>query len=403
MQRGKHLLYLDGMRGLAALTVVIVHLLEPPEFRTTGSSHVPEQAEGILRHFEIFLGRMAFGLGHFPVDLFIVLSGYCLMRPVTMSSNGQLRGGFFDYMKRRALRILPPYYFALAFSVGMAAITPGLMMPSQGAVLSHALLIHNLSPAWIYTVNTPMWSVAVEWQIYFLFALLLLPIWRQGGNILVLTASFMMGVAPLILLPAARNFDWSHPWYCGLFSLGMVASSLERPRDRPPRIVRQLKLISLVASVGLCAVVIVILGRAGRLHVPRSGTWLLDSIVGVGTCCILLNLREKTHGSDRGRSIRWLRTFFESKQLIAVGAFSYSLYLIHYPLIVFVSALMRHVQIPATIAYFVVIFLGLPVSLLGGYLFYLAVERHCVSSKRSIRTENLSSPPLRVETVAISG
>src|SRR3954462_13179518 len=83
--------FLDGLRGLAALYVVLHHAaLEVP-----GGSLSPVSGifRGLLRQ------------GHFAVAVFIVLSGYCLMRPVASDPSGRVRGGWRAYLLRRARRI----------------------------------------------------------------------------------------------------------------------------------------------------------------------------------------------------------------------------------------------------------------------------------------------------------
>ena len=50
-----------------------------------------------------------------------------------------------------------------------------------GVVLSHLLLVHNLDERWIFKVDPPLWSVATEWQIYWLFPGLL-AVWRRHGS-----------------------------------------------------------------------------------------------------------------------------------------------------------------------------------------------------------------------------
>src|SRR5882672_5264093 len=95
--------YLDGLRGIAALYVVLFHSMVG--FR---GDVLPPALVSALKFMTY---------GHFSVAVFIVLSGYCLMLPVARSSDGRLSGGFAGYVKRRALRILPPYYAAVSISL----------------------------------------------------------------------------------------------------------------------------------------------------------------------------------------------------------------------------------------------------------------------------------------------
>src|SRR5437764_1116801 len=121
-----HLRYLDGIRGLAALYVLFTHL---PQARLIEATHYVR----ILNMLDFAL----LGFGHYAVDVFIVLSGYCLMLPVVSTADHHLRGGLASYFRRRGLRIIPPYLGALIVSLALIAITQGAVAPTRGAVISH--------------------------------------------------------------------------------------------------------------------------------------------------------------------------------------------------------------------------------------------------------------------------
>lgn len=94
---GLRLDYLDGLRGLTALYVVLFHCR---------SEFTWQYADG---GFSPLLWQMTawMNFGHYAVVIFIVLSGYCLMLPVVRSQNKTLAGGLRGYLKRRAWRTLP--------------------------------------------------------------------------------------------------------------------------------------------------------------------------------------------------------------------------------------------------------------------------------------------------------
>lgn len=184
--------------------------------------------------------------GHFAVAIFIILSGFCLMLPVARSSDGQLRGGLKAYICRRAWRILPPYYAALLFSLLLIYFIPLLQIPdatfwhmalpafTPSVLVSHLLLIHNLNSDWVYKINSPFWSVATEWHIYFIFGLLLLPMWRKFGIAATVIIAFALGLAPHVLLRGTPfTLTWAAPWYIGLFALGMAGAIALVPASRP--------------------------------------------------------------------------------------------------------------------------------------------------------------------------
>src|SRR5947209_5168121 len=106
---------------------------------------------------------------------------------------------------------------------GLDLINARALAPGTG---THLLLVHNANPAWLFSINPPMWSIAVEWQIYFIFALLLLPVWRAAGNGAALLVAFVLGLSPIYLLPSSFNIEWSCPWYIGLFAMGLVAANV---------------------------------------------------------------------------------------------------------------------------------------------------------------------------------
>lgn len=101
-----HLGYLDGLRGLAAVFVVLHHAF----LQVVARDSLPVWATQVLQ--PLYFWRYA-------VDLFIVLSGFCLMLPI-VKGDGALRGGAWKFFQRRAWRILPTYFLALGFSLIMA-------------------------------------------------------------------------------------------------------------------------------------------------------------------------------------------------------------------------------------------------------------------------------------------
>ncbi|MDQ2798826.1 MAG: acyltransferase family protein, partial [Armatimonadota bacterium] len=156
--------FLDGLRGLAALYVVLFHAFQTTTQVTASDTPTLDAA-------------LIWRIGHPAVSVFIVLSGFCLMLPVVRAGGGTLRGGVRDYLARRARRILPPYYAALLLSALFLAAAhfaryhsrPSLhdkvlaLHLSPGSLLSHVFLVHNLNSIWVETIDVPMWSVATEW------------------------------------------------------------------------------------------------------------------------------------------------------------------------------------------------------------------------------------------------
>lgn len=106
--------FLDGIRGLSATFVLFYHA---QLFTGRGFNYID---------LNVFLRPLSivFSFGHFAVAVFIVLSGFCLAIPMSMSSTKTLKGGFKRYILRRAKRILPPYYIALIFFILLIWFVP---------------------------------------------------------------------------------------------------------------------------------------------------------------------------------------------------------------------------------------------------------------------------------------
>jgi peptidoglycan/LPS O-acetylase OafA/YrhL len=360
--------YLDGLRALAALYVVAFHAFG---YVDKGGLSVGARAAGRLLAF-----------GHDAVAVFIVLSGYCLMLPAARARGGGLGRGIGDYFARRAWRILPPYYATVAASLAAIALVPALRSPTgtiwddsnpaftPGALISHLLVVHNLFPEWVHRINGPLWSVATEWQIYFFFPLVLLPLWRRAGAAGALLVAFPLGYLPLLLVPERAHS--AIPWYLGCFALGMVAAGINFA-DRPVEILLRRRVpwgsLSWVL-LAFCAVGGVLFARIWFRHQPVT-----DALVALTTATLLVHCSRHAAGEAAGREPLALR-LLGSRPMVALGRFSYSIYLIHLPVLACCFLAQRALPLSQEAHLAVMLALGGPLSVGVAYAFFLAVERH---------------------------
>ena len=190
----RRLASLDGLRGLAALSIFVFHgwLYTMPEPSATDRSTVGDYAVHELR-----LGLV----------LFFVLSGFLLSRPWFAAALGERRPPDVGrYVRTRAARILPAYYVALAGSVlllwGLQG-TPGLRLPPAAELPLFVVFGQNLSPASVMKLNPPMWSLAVEVSFYAVlpaigWLALRLPRRRRS-----------LAIVPLALLAVGLLYNWT--------------------------------------------------------------------------------------------------------------------------------------------------------------------------------------------------
>jgi peptidoglycan/LPS O-acetylase OafA/YrhL len=365
------LAYLDGLRGMAALYVVAYHLYIDVAIHTS------------MPWYLAWLG-----FGHAAVGVFIVLSGYSLMLPVARSETGQLAGGLADYIRRRARRILPPYYAALILTLLCALLFPVLTRPSEtfwageslpmftpGILLSHFLLIHNLSSHWIWKISGPFWSVATEWQIYFVFPLLLLPVWRRFGNGAALAVAFALGW--ILGAKLGNQIFAAYPIFIGLFACGMVAAVLSFPRSRGSQAV--------AAKAPWGVLVLVFSAAAAFFMKTRPFTIWPDVAIGfAGMALLLYCTRAITERPDQTRPL--IVRLLESRSSVFLGHFSYSLYLVHFQVIAMVHLALIGMGCSIKLQALLLPLIAFPASLAVAYGFHRAFELPFMSSKKQAVT-----------------
>jgi peptidoglycan/LPS O-acetylase OafA/YrhL len=322
-------------------------------------------------------------LGPDAVGVFIVLSGFCLMLPVVRAGDWSLRGGVTGFFKGRIRRIIPPYYAAIAVSIALLMITAAIQnhaVPSwpvsRWDVVSHLLLIHNLAPSTINSINAAMWSIATEFQIYLLFPLLLLVASRAGLTASVL-CGFGLGYAVMVSGIATEHYGLLllAPWYLGLFTLGMAGAVIcHSPEPRFARL-RDKAPWGLI-TLGWWIVFALCRGLVGDPETRLSPRFWRDPILGLATSSLIVYLANYPVSLRKPLILR----FLESRAMSGLGVFSYSLYLIHLPLIgLFDLAIPGRLDLSPLL----VLLLSLGLSLLcipASYLFFLAFERPLLKS-----------------------
>jgi peptidoglycan/LPS O-acetylase OafA/YrhL len=365
------LAYLDGLRAVAAAYVVMFHVV--PGFG----------AQSLTGPWRLL--KRTFAFGHEAVAIFIVLSGYCLMLPVVRKDPQGLGIEFGRFVRRRAQRILPPYFATLIASVLLIAYVAPLRQPGSGtiwddslpglglgAIASHALVVHNWFPSLSVQINGPLWSVATEWQIYFLFPLLLLPVWRRFGPVACLLAAALVGYAPLWLVPAPARA--AIPWYLLLFGFGMAAAALGfAPSPRAEQLRKGLPWRAICVGLWLACVVF----SMGAARIWFQLKPVTDPLIGLATASLLVYLIESIAREKPSRVLLAL----ESRPLVGLGHFSYSLYLTHLPVLAGCYFALLQLQLSPQVRTLALLLVGMPASLLFAYVFYLVVERRCIPQR----------------------
>ncbi|MCC6615400.1 MAG: acyltransferase [Anaerolineae bacterium] len=386
--------YIDGIRAFGAIAVVIVHILQMRGLRLETAGVIPgfDYSGGLGAGLGSDLIRMAFplflNLGTLALKLFIVVSGYTIMFPVVRSKDGMPKGGIKGYVKRRVKRIWPPYYAALALSILFILLVPGMntltfnsyhdiALPlSPGAVVTHALFIHTWFPQYAQTINTPMWSIAVEEQIYILFPLVLLPFWRRRNSLLMIVSAMVVAWLPMLFLPL-EVYHSTRAWFLILFAFGAAGISINysnRPREMMLREKVPWGWVS-IGMMGLWFVASKIVPRLLGFDDPDSLMRLeafTDVLFGGAAMSFLIHATEVWKVGIPKWSIVAMLNW---KPAVQLGLFSYSLYLMHVPLLSMLTLVVLQLGFTGEMFYVVMLITGIPLVIGVTYLFHIIFER----------------------------
>jgi peptidoglycan/LPS O-acetylase OafA/YrhL len=358
---GSRLEHLDGLRGLAALYVFLSHAY----LTVWPMQHLPS---GPLR---AITGWLLYA--HFAVDLFLVLSGYCLMLPV-LRAGGALSGGVGPFLWRRVRRIVPPYWAACALALGLIATCIGqktgthwdMCVPvSPQALIFYPLLLQDVFSAQVGgQINHAFWSIAVEAHLYLVFPLLVL-LWRRSSPWIFVGVSAVVAMA-LSRLVTGTPYYQTTPHYLLLLALGMAAAGIAQ---RPPRLpwgAIALGCVALVAAFCLWRSPSVVF-----VSFPK-----LDPLIGLGSAALLVLLAQRDSA---------LRRIVSARPLTALGTISYSFYLIHAPLLQVLWQYGLHPWVTGGVRMFVLLVLGGLVTIVpAAFLFWRLFERPFFTAKKPL-------------------
>jgi peptidoglycan/LPS O-acetylase OafA/YrhL len=343
----KRLVGLDGIRGLAALFVVLHHsyLMAFPTYPAISGPG--------------WAGWMIYG--HIAVVVFIVLSGFSLA--VSPARHEWRLGGKTRFAIRRAWRILPPYWAALAFSLIVAwtlVPQPGEAEPTGKSVAVFGLLLQDIfgSPS----PNGAFWSIAVEAQLYVVFPLLLLML-RKAHSLLMLASVTAVVAAVGLLSPHISLVDMLQrltPQLAALFAVGVFAAGILAASNHVRRL--PWHWLSLAAFVPVLAVIVI----KGSVWTIGNYFWI-DIALGPAIAMLLA-----AAATERPR---WLVGFLNTRPMRSLGSFSYSLYLIHAPIVVAISELVVAPRVAHGVpALLVMLAIAVPVSVVAARLFAAVFE-----------------------------
>lgn len=348
--------YIDTLRGFAALWVFLVHI----HGYWLGNVRLPWSFEGALVRF--------FGFGGAGVDLFIVLSGFCLTLPLLSGRPAGLHEiDVRRFYRRRAFRLLPAYYAALALVLVVETLPDAIRLIKVPRdlewfdVLTHATLTFPLFGETLGSVNGSLWSISLEATLYLAFPILL-AVYARWGMPVVLALTLAVALAwqafagvwlATDLWPALLpSPDKLLPARWVQFALGMGAAILVvRPRPR------QHTIALVVAPVALA---VGVFGYAQAIGLANS---LGFGVASAGALVLLATVPGRVF---RHPALHWLT---------ALGTVSYSFYLLHQPVLLATAPLGQALGLGITATSVVALVVAGSITTGLAIVFYRAVER----------------------------
>lgn len=358
-----HLPALDGLRGVAALLVVMLHITMQIQ-NPTGMA--------------AFAIKRVFFFGWSGVDLFFVLSGF-LITGILDDAKGT-SNYFRVFYARRMLRILPLYYGALLIlfvlpHVLNAAGAYRFIVPLKDQ-LWYWFYLQNFHPlpSRFAGLAGHFWTLAIEEQFYLVWPIVILLCSRKnairvcvGLLILSLSYRFAGAVANPGLGAYANTFAHLDGLAVGsaLALLYRSPGGVEWVRKRVPA----LALISGAASVGLYFI-----------PDPRAQHVMQGTFLAIFFACLLV------HAASAGSGL--LQRFFRSRVMRFFGRYSYGMYVLHIPLIS-IAAFATGI-LPGRLAFFrseltgILLYTAIMLSMvtLAAWISYNAYEKHFLLLKR---------------------
>jgi peptidoglycan/LPS O-acetylase OafA/YrhL len=333
MAEPKTLRFLDGARGLAALYVLLFHArwLMWEGFTEGYSAH---PALYSLPAKLVAYALLLFYYGHQAVIFFFVLSGFVIHLRYARQFQADIISARFDlipYLRRRIRRLYPPLLLSLLITFTTDSVGRQLYAPMYNGT-THYVLINNVgslfdlqrlaggltmvpnAPEW--GSNIPLWSLRLEWFFYLLYPLF----WWIGKRSMWLATAILVTLCGLSLfmgsgglLTVAQNvFALMLVWWFGVLLAEIYVGRIKIGFSR-------------LAPLGLG---LLVLPLTVEPFMTMQST-LRDLLWGVGFSGLLAALFA---WRNRGGSLRLL------EQLKPLGDMSFTLYVIHFPILFLVSA-----------------------------------------------------------------
>ncbi len=328
---------LTPLRGIAALLTVIFHV----------DLMLGNGGDMLLRFNDsMFISRM-----YLMVDFFFILSGFVMIHVYGRWFSGSVKGADFKrFTIARFARVYPLHLFALlvvALTFGISArlgIPENTILQTENTIYSfitNLLLLQSMNLHQWFSWNHAAWSISTEWWMYMLFPFLVRPFTqlKSAGRVVVVLGCFAGYIAitlllmPLVTVSPALSFlfgsgeappnntinvGFQFGFFRCLFGfvLGMMMYGGYRDGWGKLWLANGYTLLALTLGLGLCM----------HFAIPDALT--------VGFFPLIL--MSAAYGSPA------INTLFTARALQRIGDWSFSIYLVHQPLMFIIGSIVAY-------------------------------------------------------------
>lgn len=363
---------IDALRGIAVATVVLLHTQNAWYLGAGGDLLVGDRMH--MRDHILGIASIPFSFGFLGLNLFFVLSGLCIhLWWLKCSQAGDWQFKFGKYFRRRLTRLYPAYFGAVVFSLVMLGLTEWLRLDVLGRhglsiqagnvieqTLRYLTFTHTLKAETFTGYNGPLYTMAIEFQFYLLYPFVLLA-FRQIGPVGTLLVTTGISVAASV-------------WVIILNDPGIMRVVLDSAVVRWPEWI-----------VGCLMAEWLVRWRSTGVGAPlatKTFAWL-----GVGTFVVATLIQIKSGISPnllwtasiapfvvlflQGAAIPTSAGFV---RLCWLGTISYSIYLIHMPILRFFAVILTPQPADLGINLLIYATVALPLVLSFSYLLFKFLE-----------------------------
>ena len=321
-----HYEILDGLRGVAAVTVVIFHIFET----YSDGNHLKQ----IINH------------GYLAVDFFFLLSGFVVAYAY---DDRWARMTQWEFLKRRLIRLQPMVIAgsvigAALFYFGSGPVFPLIQATPGWKVLLYMIVGFTLIPVlpsmdirgWqeMHPLDGPAWSLFFEYIANILYALGLRKLSRRALAVLV----FFSGVFLTHLAVTSPHGDVIGGWAVDARQLHIGFARLLFPFFAGMLLMRTGKRLHVRGAFAVCSLLLVAVLAFPRVggthHLWVNGVYDSFAIIVLFPVIVAMGAGDRVTGAFSARTCKFL------------GGLSYPLYITHYPLIYIYTASVGENKVP---------------------------------------------------------